>query len=106
MLSTLLKRSKHSYFSKFFESNWNNIKNTWKGIKSLITLKDISTSVPRTLKHNNKTVTNPVEIANIFNKHFVSVAEKTRVNVNYSHKHFSEYKENNSSNSFFLSPTN
>ena len=106
MLSTLLKRSKQSYFSNFFESNWNNIKNTWKGIKSLITLKDISTSVPRTLKHNNKTVTNPVEIANIFNKHFVSVAEKTRANVNYSHKHFSEYMENNSSNSFFLSPTN
>ena len=106
MLSTLLKRSKHSYFLKFFESNWNNMKNTRKGIKSLITLKDISTSVPRTLKHNNKTVTNPVEIANIFNKHFVSVAEKTRANVNYSHKHFSGYMENNSMNSFFLSPTN
>ena len=43
---------------------------------------------------------------NIFNNHFASVAEKTRANVNYSHKHFSEYMENNSSNSFFLSPTN
>ena len=43
MSSTLLKRSKHSYFSN--ESNWNNIKNTWKGNKSLITLKGISTSV-------------------------------------------------------------
>ena len=62
MLSTLLKRSEHSYFSKFFQSNWNNIKNAWKGIKSLITLKDISTSVPRTLRYNNKTVTNPVEL--------------------------------------------
>ena len=37
---------------------------------------------------------------------FVSAAEKTRANVNYSHKHFSKYMENNSSNSFFLSPTN
>ena len=27
-------------------------------------------------------------------------------NVNYLHKHFSEYMENNSLNSFFLSPTN
>ena len=87
------------------ESNRNNIKNTWKGITSLITLKDISTTVPRTLNHNNKTVTNPVEIANIFNKHFVSVAEKTRAYVNYSHKDFSESIEINSSNSFFLSPT-
>ena len=60
MLFTLLKRSKHSYFSKSFESNWNKIKNTWKGIKLLITLKDLSTSVPRTLKHNNETGTNPV----------------------------------------------
>ena len=83
VLSTLLKRSKHSYFSKFFESNWNNIKNTWKRIKSLIILKDISSSVPRTLNHENKTATNPVEIANIFNNHFVTAAEKTMANVNY-----------------------
>ena len=100
MLSTFLKRSK-SLFFKFVGSNWNNIKNTWKGIKSLITLKDISTSVPTT--NNNKTVTNPVEIANIFNKYFGSVAETTKVNVIYSHKIFFEYMENNSSNSFFLS---
>ena len=83
MLSTLLKRSKQSYSSKLFESNWNNIKNIWKEIKSLIALKDISTSVPRTLNHNNKTVTNPVEIANAFNNHFVFAAEQTRANVNY-----------------------
>ena len=95
----------NSYFSNFFGSNWNNIKNTWKGIKSLITLKDISTTVPRALIHNNKTVINPVEVANIFNKHLVSIAEKTRASVIYSHKHFSEYMKNNSSNSFFLSPT-
>ena len=106
MLSILLKRSKHSYFLKYFEPNWNNIKSTWKGIKPLITLKDISTSILRTLNHNNKTVINPVEIAIIFNKHFVSIAEKARANVNYSHKYFSQYKENNSSNLFILSPTN
>ena len=105
MLSPLLKRSKQSYFSKFFESNWNNIKNTWKRIKSLITLNCISTSVPMTLNHNNETATNSVEIAKIFNNHFAFVAEKTRTNVNYSQKHFSEYIENNSI-SFFLFPTN
>ena len=103
MLSAFLKRSKLSYF---FESYWNNIKNTCKGIKSLISLKDISTSVPRTLKHNNKTVTNPLKITNSFNKDFVSFAKKTRANVSCLCKHFSEYMENNSSNSFFLSTTN
>ena len=79
-----------------------------KGIKSLVTSNDIpsTTSVPRTLNHNNKTVTNPVEIANIFYNHFAPVAEKTISNVNYSHKYFFEYIENNSSKSFFLFPTN
>ena len=95
MLSTLLKRSKQCNFSKFLESNWNNIRNTWKGIKSLIKLKDISTSVPRTLNHNNSTVTNLVKIVNILNNHLASVAKKARANVNYSHN-FSEYMENKS----------
>ena len=40
MLSTLLKRSKQSYFANFYGTKWNNIKCTWKEIKSLITLKD------------------------------------------------------------------
>ena len=37
LLSTLTKKSKQTYYDKYFERNWNNIiKNTWKGIKSLI----------------------------------------------------------------------
>ena len=54
-----------------------------------------------TLNHNNSTVTNPVEIVNIFNNHLTSVAEKARANANYSHKHFNEYMENKFSKSFF-----
>ena len=39
LLSTLLKDSKQIYYTKFFESNWNNIRNTWKGIKTTISIK-------------------------------------------------------------------
>ena len=39
LLSTLLKKSKENYYKKYFESNWNNAKIIWKGIKSIITLK-------------------------------------------------------------------
>ena len=28
LLSTLIKQSKHKYFNKHFEDNWNNIKST------------------------------------------------------------------------------
>ena len=29
----LMKKSKQAYYEKSFETNWNNIKNTWKGGK-------------------------------------------------------------------------
>ena len=37
LLSTLIKQSKDKYFNKYFKDNWNNTKNTWKGIKNIIT---------------------------------------------------------------------
>ena len=41
--------------------------------------------------HGENTITSPFEIANVFNKYFASVANTAKVNINYSHKHFSEY---------------
>ena len=40
-LSTLLKQSKKSYYNNYFRNNIN-IKNTWKGIKSIISFKVVS----------------------------------------------------------------
>ena len=37
-LSTILKESKRKYCNDYFRSNLKNIKNTWKGIKSIISL--------------------------------------------------------------------
>ena len=41
MLSTLMKKSKQNYFTKFLENNLKNLKNTWKGIKSIISVKTL-----------------------------------------------------------------
>ena len=51
LLSTLMKKSKQAYYDKYFERNWNNIKNAWKGIKSFISLKTIASRVPTALSH-------------------------------------------------------
>ena len=92
LLSTLMKKSKQAYYDKYFERNWNNIKNTWKGIKSLISLKTVASRIPTVLSLNNgDTITNPYDIANAFNNYFVSIAETTKKLINYSHKHFSDY---------------
>ena len=64
LLPTLMKKSKQAYYDKYFEKNWNNIKNTWKGIKSLISLKTVTSNVPTVLSlDNGDTITNPYDIA-------------------------------------------
>ena len=48
-----MKKSKQAYYDKYFERNYNNIKNTWKRIKSLISLKTAVSSVPTVLSLDN-----------------------------------------------------
>ena len=100
-----MKKSKQAYYDKYFEKNWN-IKNTWKQIKSLISLKIKASSVPTVLpREKGATITNPYDIANTFNNYFASIAETTKRSIKYSHKHFSDYLSNESSSTIFLQPT-
>ena len=105
MLSTFKKNRSHCY-NQYFRANMNNIKNTWKGIKSIINIKNPSSDIPKSLSYNGSTITNKVEISNIFNNYFATIAEKTNENINPSPKHFSNFLKNRTQNSFFLSPTN
>ena len=60
-----MKKSKEAYYDKYFESNWNNIKNTWKIIKSVISLKTVVSSVPTVFSlDSGDTITDPYDIAN------------------------------------------
>ena len=70
LLSTILKQSKTNYFNHYFESNWNSIKNTWKGIKSIITIKDFSADIPKSHSVDGATFSNPLTIVNIFSNYF------------------------------------
>ena len=70
ILSTLLKRSKTNYYNHYFDINWN-IKNAWKGIKSILSVKLDPSDLPRILNANDSTITNPVEIANVFSNFFL-----------------------------------
>ena len=74
-----MKTSEQACYDKYFERNWNNSKNTWKGIKSLIYLKIVASSVPNVLYlDNGDTITNSYDIANTFNNYFASIAETTK----------------------------
>ena len=74
-----MKKSKQDYYDKYFERNWNNIKNTCKGIKSLISLKTVASSVPTVLSlDSGDTITNPYDITNTFNNYFASRTETAK----------------------------
>ena len=78
LLSTLIKQSEYKYFNKYFEDNWNNMKNTWKGRKNIITLNNLSSDVPRTLSVNDVTISDSCDIGNTFNNYFSSIAKKNK----------------------------
>ena len=100
-----MKKGKQAYYDKYFERNWNNIKNTWKGIKSLISLKTVASHVPTVLSlDNGDIITNPY-IVNTFNNYFTSIAETKKKSIKYSHKHLSDYLSNETRSKIFLQPT-
>ena len=103
--STLMKESKQIYYTKYFESNWNNIRNTWKGIKTIISIKNITITIPHSTECNNKTITDPTAKSNVFNNYFTSIADKTKPNIKFSPKHYTDYLPNININMFFLTPT-
>ena len=82
------------------------MKNTSKGIKNVITLSNVSSDVTRTLSVNDVTIRDPCDIANTFNNYFSSISKKTKDNINYSYKHYSDYLIDKCKNSFFIHPTN
>ena len=88
------------------KKKWKNIKNTWKGIKSLISLKTVASSIPTVLSFDNgDTITNPYDIANTFNNYFASITETTKKSKKYTHKHFSDYLSNESDSIYNISAT-
>ena len=87
-----MKRSKTNYYNLYFGINWNNLKNTWKKIKSILSIKPNPSDIPKILNTNDSTITNLLEIANVFNNYFSCIAYQTKANIKYSHKHFYENK--------------
>ena len=58
------------------------------------------------LSRHGSIITNQIEISNVFNNYFATIAEKAKENINLSHKNISYFLKNIHHNYFFLSPTN
>ena len=60
---TLYYLCKQIYYTRYFQYNCNNIKNTWKGIKTIITIKNITATVPHSIEFNKKAITDPTAMS-------------------------------------------
>ena len=67
----------------------NNIKNTWKGIKSIIAIKNLSSDIPKSLPSNGSTITNQIKISNVFNNYFTKIAKKNQKKTSIPHTNIS-----------------
>ena len=68
-------------------------------------MKNVLSTVPKTLSHGKYATLNSCEIANVFSNYFASVADTVKQNIDYSHKHISEYLKYQCNNSLFIQPT-
>ena len=100
-----MKKNKQNHYDRFFKNNLNNLKNIWKGIRSLIAIKHSLASNIHMLTHKGATVTDSLRIANIFNDYFSSIAEKTKANVKFSNKSFQDFLHHPNADSLSITPT-
>ena len=102
LLSTLLKRAKEKYFTKFFNENIKNIKKTWIGIKSLVSMKHKNNDTPSIIRNDEKYINDPIAIANTFNNFFTSIAET----VQSKNKCFRSFLSTKNNDSFIITAAN
>ena len=90
---------------QYFESNMKNLENTWKGIKSIISLKTSTSSSPNLLNLRNELTNDSLKIANVFSNYFSSIGEKIQSKTRFSNKTYTDYLHGDNLNSSFIIPT-
>ena len=71
-ISTISRQGKKDYYNQYFTENAGNLLKIWKGIKEIINIKSKNYSHPTCIAEKDKTITDPKDIANSFNKYYAS----------------------------------
>ena len=77
----------------------------WRGTKKIISSNNSNHIFPTAITVNNETITNPSDIANVFNSYFAKVAIDIQSCIRFSKKKFYDYLPPLNIESFFLTPT-
>ena len=100
----LIRTSKQNYFTQYFQQNSNNSKKIWQGINEYLNRKRNKASNNITLNINGNNITEPSNVANIFNNFFTSIADNIRAKIPQAFNNYHQYLKNPLQNSFFFKP--
>ena len=105
-LKHLIQVSKKTYYQHYFVSKTNNIKDTWKGIKQIISTKRKNAcSFPTAINLANQKITDTQKIADEFNKYFANIGNNLASAIPKSNVSFESFFRNSPMNSFAQFPT-
>ena len=94
-ITTLTRLSKQMYYQDFFNSNINNMKQTWKGINELINNKKRKFKPITALQrpnHDDIIITNdPLELPDILNHHFATIGNKLANDLPQANSNYTDY---------------
>ena len=61
--------------------------------------------MPNSIEFNNRPITDPTAMGNVFNNYFTPIAKETNSNIKFSPNHYTDYLSYTNTNAFFLTPT-
>ena len=97
---SLMRVSKKTHFRNYFSENAKNIKKTWTGIKSVISIRNASHGQPTSMNVDGEITNDPTKIANGLNNFYSTVAEKLQGSIKSNGIDFMKYMKNPSKNAF------
>ena len=99
-----IRQSRGKYYSDFFESNKNNSKKVWEGIRDVINISKKTHSVPNKIIYNNTTYSNTDDMSNCFNDFFVNIGNSVETKIPRVDTNFSNFLKDKNNVSLFLKP--
>ena len=101
----MLLSSKKMYYNNYFTNSKYNIKETWRGIKQLVALKQSNYSFLTVLEVGGTKLTTSKAIANAFNDYFSSIGSDTASAIPTVNTPFETFLNRQICNSFVIFPT-
>ena len=101
---SIIRSDKKQWYKEFFSQNSDNLRKTWRGIKTIINIKN-KESLSASLLIDDEVSSDPKAVANEFNSYFSTVAEKLQKSIQVRDQNFHEYLPPETESSIYIQPS-